>query len=209
MQRYQRIVIMHCLPISKSYRTLLFSLILLLYLSGCSSVPIFSMVRLSQLDPFTMDPNQVEIAVITHKALQVKKGDVRMSLGYRAEDDSLVIQDVYLVEVKGPNYLDKDLANQLEEDQTLTIMHLSEADANQLRESQRLISQHQRSKEKGEGSFGVGVNGSCVHKSLPEDELLVSIFLKPDARSSFIKVVDKLDLYEQNGAKEIKNWPKC
>lgn len=62
-------------------RTLILTFSLLVTLSGCSSIPIFSMVKLSQLDPFAMDPNQVKIAVISHKAMRVQKGDVRMSLG--------------------------------------------------------------------------------------------------------------------------------
>lgn len=193
----------------KTAVTFIFSLCFLLTLSACSSIPIFSMVKLSQLDPFQMDPNQIKIAVITHNALEVKKGDVTMSLGYTAADNSLIIEDIYLVEVSGPDFVDSELAKQLDDNERLTIMHLSPADAQQLRDSQRLISQHQQSGEKGQGSFSVGINGSCTTNSLPEDELLVNIFLQPDAQTSFIKVIDDLDLYEQNEMKELKNWPEC
>lgn len=185
-----------------------------LTLAGCSSVPIYSMVRLSQLDPFAMDPNQVKIAVISHRALRVHKGDVQMNLGYQAEDQSLVVQDVYLVEVSGPEEIGvgRELSQQLTPQQIVTVMHLSQADAQQLRASQRLIAQHQQSGAKGQGSFGISVTSSCLQEALPEGELLVSIYLKPAVDSGFIKVIDELDLYQQSDIKDIKdikNWPRC
>lgn len=76
-------------------------------LQSCSTVPIMSMYKLSQLDPLSADPQQIRIAVRTSAVLSIQKGGVQMNIGYQADDNSLIIDDLYLVEITHGDYLQK------------------------------------------------------------------------------------------------------
>jgi hypothetical protein len=179
-------------------------------LQGCSTIPLVSMYKLSQLDPLSADPQQIRIAVRTSKVFSVQKGDVRMQLGYQADDNSLIIDDLYLVEVIHGGFLHKELLNDLQDNEAVTILHLSNSDAKQMYKTQQLIAERNASGLKGKGSFGVSIDSSCLSSALPSDELLVDILIQTDPQESFYTVSEDLDLLAQDGAVDsIKQWPIC
>ncbi len=184
-------------------------LILTCILAGCSSIPLMSMVKLSQFDPLTADPNLIRIAIRTTKVVDLQKGDVKMNLGYVADDNSLVIDDLYLVEVRHNSILSKTLIDGLEEHEAVTVMHLSSSDAKQMRQTQKLIAQRKADDLEGSGSFGVSINSSCLHSDLPQDEMLVDIFLQTDPNEDYFAISEDLDLFQQEGIEDLKQWPKC
>lgn len=178
-------------------------------LSGCSSIPIMSMVKLSQLDPLSADPHNIRIAIRTTNAVGLQKGDVRMTLGYVADDNSLIIDDLYLVEVTQNHMVDKELLEDLEHNESVTIMHLSETDAKQMRRSQQLIAQRKANDLQGKGSFGIGIHGSCLKTDLPADKMLVDIFIQTEPNNRFFAITEDLDLFQQDGIENLQDWPKC
>jgi hypothetical protein len=192
-------------------QTFKFLIFIFLYftLQGCSTIPIMSMYKLSQLDPLSADPQQIRIAVRTSKVFSVQKGDVRMSIGYQADDNSLIIDDLYLVEVIHGGYLQKELLEDLQDNEAVTIMHLSVSDATQMHVTQKLIANRNANGLKGKGSFGVGIDASCLSSALPSDELLVDVFIQTDPKASFYVISENLNLFAQDGAESIKQWPIC
>ena len=167
------------------------------------------MYKLSQLDPLSADPQQIRIAVRTSKVFSVQKGDVRMSIGYQADDNSLIINDLYLVEVIHGGFLQKELLNDLQDNEAITIFHLSDSDAKQMYKTQQLIAKRNASGLKGKGSFGVGIDSSCLSSALPSDELLVDVFIQTDPQESFYTISENLDVFAQDGTDSIKQWPIC
>ena len=184
-------------------------LMLTLILTGCTSIPLMSMVKLGQLDPLTADPTLIRIAIRTTKAVGLQKGDVRMNLNYVADDNSLVIDDLYLVEVRHDSILSKTLIDGLEKHEAVTIMHLAPSDARQMRQTQKLIAHRKANDLEGSGGFGVSINSSCLHGDLPTDEMLVDIFLQTDPNEDYFAISEDLDLFQQEGIEDLKQWPKC
>ena len=54
-----------------------------LMITACSSVPMTSMWKMSKLNPLTMDPGGVSIAVVTHKAVEFSKDSVHIQMAYK------------------------------------------------------------------------------------------------------------------------------
>ncbi|WJG09623.1 hypothetical protein [Aliiglaciecola sp. LCG003] len=123
-------------------KLLVFTLMSVL-ISACTSVPIYSMYKLAKLDPLTANPEHIRIAIRTHEGVVINKGDVKMELGYQADDDSLIIADIYLVEVSQNPVLSKALFAGLQQNEKITLLNLSSDDAQQMRNVQKLVSQHQ------------------------------------------------------------------
>lgn len=92
----------------------------------------------------------------------------------------------------------------MQENKAVTILHLSDSDAKQMRNTQNLIAERNANGHKSKGSFGVGISNSCLSSALPSNELLVNIFILTDPQKSFYAISDNLDLFEKNVADSIK-----
>jgi len=186
-----------------TFKILLFVISFFTLLS-CSTIPLVSIYKLSQLEPLSADPQQIRIAVRTCKVFSVQKGDVRMSLGYQADDGSLIIDDLYLVEVIHGDVLQKELLNDLQDNDAITILHLSDSDAKQMYKTQQFIAKRNAIGLKGKGSFSVGTTISCLSSALPSDEILVDILIQTDPQESFYAISENLDVFAQKGMDNIK-----
>lgn len=164
-------------------------------LAACTSIPITSLYKLYKLDPFAMSPQELRIIIRTDEAIDIRKGNVTMKIGFKAHDDSLTIDDTYLVEVERNGSLPAHVLDDREPNEALTLLKLSAADAQQLAETQALLKPYVESGEDlGDGSFGISVDGFCLNKPLPEGKSFLTLYLQSSIEDGFFVFIKNLDM---------------
>ncbi|MCC2617558.1 hypothetical protein LJ739_14995 [Aestuariibacter halophilus] len=187
---------------------------LLLSMLGCASVPLRTMYHLSQFDPMQADPGQIAVAIRTTDAIAMQKGDVTIDLAFAADDNSVVIDNHYLVEVAELQRWPASLQDGLQAGEGLTVLHLSEQDAQSMREVQKMVLERreQLGSAKGKGSFSVSVKGTCLRKALPQGDVYVDLLLQVDTEQGFLTLAEDAtlaELLEQGGEATQRTWPQC
>lgn len=180
-------------------------------LTGCANIPLTSMYKLSQLSPLEADPGQINVVIRTNEAIRLSKGDARIFLGYQADDQSLIIEDEYLIEINMDNTASAELMDDMRRGEALTFMQLSSSDAEQMRASQALIKQHKASGKDGQGSFSISIHSSCLQKPLPKGAVMLDIFMQTSEQDAFFVFNQDLDLRSTafpNG-RRLEDWPLC
>lgn len=172
-------------------------------------MPLMGMYKLSQLDPMEADPRNIRIAVRTINALQLQKGDVTLDIGFVSEDGQTNLQERLIVEISQNDFPTKELIQDKKPNETVTIMNLTEQDALKMREFQKLVHNAKANDSEGSGRLGVGISASCLKEAISDQELLVDVFLQVEPNDSYFLILNDLDLLEQKGAEELKNWPVC
>ena len=168
-----------------------------LSLAACSSIPITSLYKLYKLDPFRMSPQELRIIIRADEAISIRKGNISMNIGFKAHDDSLTIDDTYLVEVERNGSLPTEVLDDREPNEALTLLRLSEADARQLAETQKLLKPYADSDDEsdaGEGSFGISVTGVCLNKPIPPGKSRLTLYLQSSVEDGFFVFLKNLDM---------------
>lgn len=179
----------------------------ILIISGCASVPLRTLYHMHDFDPMLADPARLQVAVKTHQAIQLHKGDVRIDLGFTAADNSLQIRDTYLIDVHLGGTVAPQLREDLEEDEQVIVFTLNEQDARQMRESQQRILVYRDKDQEGTGSFGVSVNNLCLAAPVALRDVVVDIYLQTDPDIGYLLLQEDLRLGDHEN--EQTQWPSC
>lgn len=171
-----------------------------LMITACSSVPMTSMWKMSKLNPLTMNPDGVSIAVVTHKAVQFSKDSVHLKMAYKTalaknpytkkfpvqiNDDALVLDGA-----------DKKLfAGYQSADEATSTFSLSQQNAQEMRVLQRRITQLKKDKVPGSGSISVGIENICL-SDLSFETVEADIFARFNQKEGYILLVKGIDLLE-------------
>lgn len=193
----------------KRLKRILGLLVFALLVGGCMSMPLSSMYKLSQLSPLEANPKEMKIAVRTLDIAGIQTGAINMHLGYVAQDGSINIDEDYLVEVENNPLLSKLLLNGIEENEKVTVMQLSAIDGASMQAHQQRIKAYKEAGGEGQGTFSVGVNSICLTGPLPDDELLVDIFLQVSEAESFFIMFEDMDLLQEDEQGELQKLPLC
>ncbi|MDN4502431.1 hypothetical protein QX776_08450 [Alteromonadaceae bacterium BrNp21-10] len=191
------------------FRYICFSLVVVIGF-GCSSIPLRTMYHMSQANPLETPPESIKVAVRADKGIKIQKGSVEFKLGYTAEDNSLIIEDIYLVEVQNDNRQYPRLLDDAQPDEVVTLLKLSDADAKQMRESQRLIGQHKANGGEGKGMISIQLTRTCIVNEVPKN-LSFDMFMQLDPEVGFLTFFEDMDIRDNDDAKlgDINQWPKC
>ncbi|TDF35632.1 hypothetical protein EYS14_19685 [Alteromonadaceae bacterium M269] len=165
-----------------------------MFLVACTSIPITSLYKLYKLDPFDIDPQEFRLIIRAHEAISVRKGNVTMGLGFKAHDDSLVIDDTYIVDIERNGSLPAEVLDDKGPNEAFTLLKLSEADARQLTETQRLLKPYIEKDDSGDGSFAININNVCLTKALPEGKSLLTVYMQSDVEDGFFVFLNNLDM---------------
>lgn len=187
---------------------------LLTNLVACSSMSFIGMYKMSQMDPMTMDPAQISVAIKTDQAVEVKKGAATITFRYQSEDQSkdqsINIDKVFEVVVDNQNKAAYELFGKLKPTEVVTSLSLTAEDAQLFRGFQQQIAAHKANGGKGTGSFGLGLTDFCLPEPMPKRDLLVDVYLQTDRQDGFFKFLSDVDIKEQAKALEEKgNSLKC
>lgn len=123
-----------------------------------------------------------------------------INLSYRADDLSLNIDEKYLVNVVKPSsidYEDENLHDGKADNEQLTILELSEKDAQNLLKAQQKLRNYQATGKKGSGSIRVSIENLCFTHLLSQKETEIDLFLHTDKTVGYFLFLEDLNLAEQ------------
>lgn len=167
-----------------------------LFLAGCTSMPLTSMYKLSRMDPMEADPAQIKVAVRADEAIGIGKGDAQIEFKFDAEDGSLSIDEIYLIEmdrdpiVYGALYTDKKPG------ESITVLSLTPGDAERMKQLQLEMAQFRKGDVKGSGSLRVNLNGMCLNSKMLPGEVQLDLFLQTSEQEGFFVMAKNLDMRE-------------
>jgi len=183
----------------RTIRSLCLALITSL-LAACTAIPISSMYSLSKLDPMKIDPEQIRVAIRVNKDVNVTRGSAQISIGYKAEDDSINEEFEFDVQLTNALTLTPTLTRGSLPNDLVTVMSLTPEDARTMRNLQRRILEYKAAGIEGEGSFSLRVGDLCLDKALPDDDVPLTLFLKTETAEDYIVFIktELHDLFSDN-----------
>ena len=187
------------------------SLLMALFLAGCTSMPLTTMYKLSRIDPMDADPAQIKVAVRADEAIGIGKGDAKIEFKFEAEDGSLNIDEIYLIEVVRNPVMHGELFAAKKPGESITVMGLTAGDARRMRQSQLAVAPYRDGDVKGSGSLRINLSGMCLHKEMPSGEVLLDIFLQTSEQDGFFVFARNLDMQEilTEEGKTLDDLPGC
>jgi hypothetical protein len=142
-----------------------------------------------------MSPQELRIIIRADEAISIRKGNVSMKVGFKAHDDSLVIDDTYLVEVERNGSLPAEVLDDREPNEALTILRLSKEDVKQLADTQQLLKPYAESDDDlGEGSFGINVKDVCLLRPIPPGKSRLTLYLQSAVEDGFFVFLKNVDM---------------
>lgn len=174
-------------------------------------MPLTSMYKLYRLSPMEADPAQIKIAIRAHQAIGIPHGAARMEVKYENHDKSKIIEDIYFIEITQNAAVPAELKDDKAADEAITILQLTEQDAESMRKIQAQVKADTKAGIKGMGSFGLGLHGTCLQGTLAKGSLYVDIFMQTSDEDSYFIFTENLDIRESQKGWEgdLSKWPEC
>ena len=171
-----------------------------LMITACSSVPMTSMWKMSKLNPLTMDPGGVSIAVVTHKAVEFSKDSVHIQMAYKTAAAKTSSTKKFPVQINDDalalDGADKKLFSGYQNaDEATSTFSLSPQNAQEMKVLQRQITQLKKDKVPGSGNISVSVENICL-SDLSLDTVEADIFARFSKKEGYILLVEGVDLLE-------------
>jgi len=183
----------------------------LCFLTGCMSMPLTTMYKLSHLDPMQADPAQLKVAIRADERIAIPEGGANINFKFNAEDGQLNFDETFVIEIIRNPIMSINLVKDKKPGESVTVLQLSEHDAQRFRNLQALLEPYVSGNRKGSASFGVGIAGVCLHSPMPADEVLLDIFLQTsehDGYYVFLKDLDVRELSDDEDA-DLPEWSIC
>ena len=166
-------------------------------IAACSGMPLATMYKLHRLDPWEADPAQLKVALRADDRIQISEGGANMRFKFDAEDGGLSFDETFIIEISRNPALGIELEYGKEPDESITVLQLTAADAQELMRLQSLLTPYRNGEKTGSATFGIGVTGTCMSSPIPVDEILIDIFLQTTNEEGFFVFIDNLDLTKQ------------
>ncbi|QTH63054.1 hypothetical protein J1N51_09895 [Psychrosphaera ytuae] len=186
-------------------------------LSACMSMPLKTMYKMSQFSPMDIEPQGLRLAVRTDQGIQLQKGAVTISFGFEslgngdlaAVKEDYAFKVVILPDVKtGFSPL---LFDGIADNESVTVMQLSEQDAQTMAQAQALIRQYKAADVDINGYFSLGMEGKCFGNMSAYEYLEADLFLKTNTTEDYFIFMEDVDIIEQAQDHDIdlKQINKC
>ena len=170
--------------------------LIVLFLAGCTSMPLTTMYKLSRMDPMDADPAQIKVAVRADEAIGIGKGDAQIEFKFDAEDDSLNIDEIYLIEVVRNPAMHGELYADKKPGESITVLGLTTSDAQRMKRLQLEMAPFRNGDVEGSGSLRVNLSGMCLHNKMPPGEVQLDLFLQTSEQEGFFVMAKNLDMRE-------------
>ena len=184
----------------------LLALLVFAVFSGCSHVPIWSMVRLSQVDFATTDPAALRAAIKLPKTIATRRRQVIMRVAVKAESLQAA-KDFVLTEVTDPADL-MPLHQELAVGTVIVAYRVAPHELDRLTKFRAEILRRKRGRR---GSLSISIKPSvCRDGDLPPGPVLLSTYLMNSETGSYVTLVRNVDLRMLNAKRDVANAiPKC
>lgn len=178
-------------------------------LSGCGHVPPTTVYKLMTHDVLTTDPAQIRAAARYPAQVMPRPGGAKLTITTKPpRPGEPEVRTFILVEATAPSDLG-ELATYQRDGYPVTAYKLAAADVDALRGLLNTSKIERANGVKRASSIGVSVD-ACHTGSLPVKAILASTYLKLDAASGYMTVLDDIDLRKEISAADLtQNIPPC
>ncbi|MBU2876233.1 hypothetical protein [Aliiglaciecola lipolytica] len=172
-------------------------------LSGCMSMPISTMYKMSQFSPFDMEPQDIRIALRTDKSIEVKNGAAKIFMSYSSDgNDSLPAfyeEHNFSVEILQYRHseMPEILLDDIEDNERVTILKLSDSDAQAMKDLLAKAKQYKALDAKGRGEFAISTENNCFGNLNNFASLEVDVFLQAVKEDGYMLFLEDVDVIEQ------------
>ncbi len=191
--------------------SLAISLIIAIFVSGCSGMPISTMAKLGRLDPMEANPAQVRIAIRADQRIMVPDGGATVTLKFEANDGELHIDDTYVLEIVRNPVLTAELIDGKRRGEGVTVLRLSERDAEKMTRARTLLKAYTDGRRSGALTFGSDLRDLCVSSPLPAGNVLVDIFMQTSNSGGYFVFTKDMNPFESSDGDDVtpESWRKC
>lgn len=182
-------------------------------LSGCMSIPVTTMYKMSQLSILSLNPDEIQVAVRTNELVEVHGGavNIRMATSSKglAEEGADEAKNFppfnheykfkpqeQVLSASASN-IPAILKDDIEGNEKITILKFYDKDAATMKD---VLAQVKRYREKGakvSGEFSIGFESSCFSNLYQFDELEVDLFLQTKEDDGFMLFFEDINIIEE------------
>ncbi|MDP5031291.1 MAG: hypothetical protein NWQ54_18345 [Paraglaciecola sp.] len=198
-----------------------------LSLTGCMSMPISTMYKMSQLSILGISPDEIKVAIRTNELIEVQNGAAHIRLatktdGVVGESENGVegqqlppFDNVYNFHTQVLSGSESDISSILlegiEDGEGITILKLSNEDAATMGDALARVKSYKAKGAKVTGGFSIGTSNGCFGNIEKFDELEVDLFLQTDVEDGFVLFLEDIDVIEEmrNRNVELDTSNKC
>ncbi|MFQ3248382.1 MAG: hypothetical protein ACI9O6_000184 [Glaciecola sp.] len=201
-------------------KTILFITALTLSLSACMSMPFSTMYKMSQFSPLDIKPHELRVAIRTDEAISIQNGAVKVSLNvgsegmpmpdgtFQTSNDEFGPFDINLnmnvqISSETETSLPPFLLEGIEDKERVTVLNLSDEDAQSMADTLALIRLYKAQGLKPHGGFGISTQAQCFGDFSAFEELEVDIFIQVDKQEGYIMFLEDIDIIEEANDREV------
>ena len=182
-------------------------------LSGCMSIPVTTMYKMSQLSILSLNPDEIQVAVRTNELIEVHGGAVNIRMATSSEglaeegtdeaknfppfNHEYKFKPQEQVLSASASNIPVILKDDIEDNEKITILKFYDKDVATMKD---VLAQVKRYREKGakvSGEFSIGFESSCFSNLYQFDELEVDLFLQTKEDDGFMLFFEDIDIIEE------------
>tara|TARA_B100000965_G_C19402777_1_gene674009 strand:+ start:162 stop:728 length:567 start_codon:yes stop_codon:yes gene_type:complete len=155
-------------------------------LSGCMSIPVTTMYKVSQLSILSLNPDEIQVAVLTNEAENFPPFNHEYEFKPQEQVLSASASNIPAI-----------LKDDIEDNEKITILKFYDKDVATMKD---VLAQVKRYREKGakvSGEFSIGFESSCFSNLYQFDELEVDLFLQTKEDDGFMLFFEDIDIIEE------------
>ncbi|MDO6692457.1 hypothetical protein Q4574_04130 [Aliiglaciecola sp. 3_MG-2023] len=179
------------------------------FLTGCMSMPISTMYKMSQFSPFDMEPKDIRIALRTNQSIEVKSGAAQIFMSYSSDGNerlpafyeehkfNVQVQKIQNAEIP------EILLDDLEDNEAVTILKLSDSDAQTMKNLLAKAKEYKAQEARGKGEFAISTENNCFGNLNNFTSLEVDVFLQAVKEDGYMLFLEDIDVIEEANNNDI------
>jgi hypothetical protein len=187
----------------KNPRLIYLFIITAFVLTGCMSMPIMTMYKLSQLSPLDIQPSNIRVALRTDKAITIEDGATEINMSYYSEGGHTLapvsMEHSFYIRTtpQQASPLSDILLDGMEDNEQITLLSLSDEQAQKMADILAIAKKYKANDIKGKGEFSIHIQEACFGNISQFDSLALDIFLQTDAADGYMMFLENIDIIEQ------------
>ncbi|RLV58116.1 hypothetical protein D5018_19030 [Parashewanella curva] len=180
-------------------------------MAGCMNIPLTTMYKIMTMNPYEIDPRQMVVAVGSPEGLSVENDDIVIDFHFTAPQEPVSFKHKFFVQVNSDYPLPEELKDELYDNRKITVLQLSENDAELMYQAQQTVKSYREKHEDGAGTIFIRIQSVCFNKRFSIDDAELDLFLKIKENEEFFTFMEGLDAtdLESNRDKNANKIRQC
>lgn len=180
-------------------------------MAGCMNIPLTTMYKIMTMNPYEIDPRQMVVAVNSPEGLSVENDDIVIDFHFTAPQEPVSFKHKFFVQVNSDYLLPEELKDELYDNRKITVLQLSEKDAELMYQAQQTVKSYREKHEDGAGTIFIRIQSVCFNKGFSIDDAELDLFLKIKENEEFFTFMEGLDAtdLESNRNKSANKIRRC